>query len=70
MVSIPMEQYKRLCNASIDLIKANATIRKRDILIEKANREIERLKQKLHMATTREHLSFVSSNWSVFLHYE
>lgn len=48
-VSIPINEYKRLCQASIDLIRANRTIDKLNEKLRKKHDEIQKLKEeKLH----------------------
>lgn len=58
--SIPMEEYSRLCQASIELIIANRTINKLNIKIQKKNDIIETLKANLLQRAEKPHLSPVS----------
>lgn len=60
MKSISLEEYSRLCQASIELIKANRTINKLNITIQKKNDIIENLNAKLAKRTEYPHLSPVS----------
>lgn len=46
-VSISMEVYKKLCQASVDLLKANKTIDKLNGVIRKKDAEIEKLKEEI-----------------------
>lgn len=48
-VSISINEYKRLCQASIDLIRANRTIDKLNDKLRKKDNDIQKLKEeKLH----------------------
>lgn len=60
MKSISLEEYSRLCQASIELMKANQTINKLNITIQKKNDIIETLNAKLAKRTENPHLSPVS----------
>lgn len=61
MKSVSMEEYRKLCQATIDLIKANQTINKLNILIQKKNAIIDDLKIQLETRTESTHLSPVSA---------
>lgn len=60
MKLISLEEYSRLCQVSIELMKANQTINKLNITIQKKNDIIETLKAKLAKRTENPHLSPVS----------
>lgn len=47
MKSISMEEYRKLCQGTIDLIKANQTISKLNLSIQKKNAIIENLEIQL-----------------------
>lgn len=60
MKTIPIEEYRRLVQASVELCKANETIDKLNILLQKNDKIIENLKAKLVTHTEAAHLSHVS----------
>lgn len=60
MKSISPEEYRRLCNATIDLLKANKNIDKLNKIIQKKDAMIQALKTKLNAREENIHLSPVS----------
>lgn len=58
MKAISMEEYRKLCNCSIELCKANKTIDKLNATIQKKDAMIEKLTEKCK--TEHDHLSSVS----------
>lgn len=60
MKTIPIEEYRRLVQASVQLCKANETIDKLNVLLQKKDKMIENLKAKLMTHTEAPHLSPVS----------
>lgn len=60
MRKIPIEEYRRLVQASVELCKANKTIDKLNMLLQKKDKIIEILKAKLVTHTEAPHLSAVS----------
>lgn len=60
MKSICIQEYCRLVQSGIDLIKANETIRRLNMLIQQKNTTIISLKDQLSMKTENPHLSPVS----------
>lgn len=60
MRAIPIEEYRRLVQASVELCKADKTIDKLNIVLQKKDKIIENLKAKLVTHTEAPHLSPVS----------
>lgn len=58
--TISVNEYRRLLQISIELAKANKTIDKLNILLEKKDNMIANLKKKLMERTSNPHLSSVS----------
>lgn len=71
MKSISLEEYRRIVNATVELYRANKTIKKLESLIQQRDEKITHLKAQLETAkrTITEDLSPVSlSNESIILH--
>lgn len=56
MKTISNEEYRKLCQGTIDLIKANKTINKLNILIQKKDAMIDNLEMQLKKRTEGSHL--------------
>lgn len=62
-ICIPIEQYRRLINDSVELIRAKETIATLTSSLEKKTTEEEQLRAKLKKCKIYEHLSSVSHEY-------